>query len=686
MTDYDRLSDYAVDGKVTATGNIEATGKIAGAQGETEGQAVVLDSDLKVPYAFMPVGTIANTITAGDDNRIIIAIKYYSTMPAAASLASGTVVLYTGATTETYDRYHFYQTDGTDWTDVSTSSWGSVTGTISDQTDLVNLLAKYIPLVGTAALTGSIIPTDDSAVDLGSTEKAFRFIYTDACASDAIKALNSSNIEVNNALVPNTTAVLDIGSSALLWRTGYFSAVVVGELTLGGTATNSITTGAPEENSTDLITSGAVYAVKTDLQSNIDGKVSKNADIAANPEDLVFASYDAKGLVTGIIQTNYNRSINIDGTGYTVVSNAATALPTVFAPTTVGTAGQLIVSNGAGAPTWEDKDTVPTADSTRVLTSGGAKIAFDAKQPNLTAGANISITNNVISAEIVDLPGGIEQTFWLSTSSTLSISKPTSDVSADIVLVGTDATQIDLTYAAELESTFDTSTSVYCAVRFTGLTAGIGYAWRPILKVTIGETDTTIAEIVLADAISFIPTGTTYSVHVLMPLAIAASLVVPVSSVFTLSVRLVKQSGTDTVTIHLATDVASGAYVYVQRSGGFLSAAKVFDTEGGIDKTQALINAERRADIAAITPVMLTDAAVSWAADSTYSDYSYKGTVIAAGCAASGITAVVEYSPTDSVSGDYSPFCIEADGAVYIWSTLNTLTTIEKVTLIKNGS
>ncbi len=686
MTDYDRLSDYAVDGKVTATGNIEATGKVIGAQGAAEGQAVVLNSDVKVPYVFLPVGTIANTVTAGDDNRIIIAIKYYSEMPAAASLAVGTVVLYTGTTSETYSAYHFYQTDGTNWADVSTASWGSVTGTITDQTDLISLLDTYIPLVGTAALAGSIVPATDSAVDLGSTEKAFRFIYSDSCASDAIKALNNPNIEIGNNLVPNTNAVLDIGSSTLLWHTGYYSAIVTGGLTLGGTATNGVTTGTPVADSTDLITSGAVYAVKTGLQNNIDKKVSKNADIAANPEDLVFASYDAKGLVTGIIQTNYNRSINIDGTGYTVVSNAATALPTVYAPTVVGTAGQLIVSNGAGAPTWEDKDTVPTANSTRVLTSGGAKIAFDAKQPNLTAGANVTIVNNVISAEVADLPDGIEQTFWLSTSSTLSISKPTSDVSADIVLVGTDATQIDLTYAAELESTFDTSTSVYCAVRFTGLTAGIGYAWRPILKVTIGETDTTIAEIALADAISFTPTGTTYSVHVLMPLAIAASLVVPVSSVFTLSVRLIKQIGTDTVTIHLATDIATGAYVYVQRSGGFLPAAKVFDTENGIDKTQTLINAERRADIAAITPVMLTDAAVSWAADSTYSDYSYKGTVIAAGCAASGITAVVEYSPADSVSGDYSPFCIEANGAVYIWSTLNTLTTIEKVTLIKNGS
>ena len=412
-----------------------------------------------------------------------------------------------------------------------------------------------------------------------------------------------------------------------------------------------------------------------------------------------------------------------------------------------------------------------TSDANKPV-STATQTALDAKQPNLTAGANVSIVDNVISAEVADLPGGIEQTFWLASSSAFSDDKPASDVSADIELVGTTATQTDFTYTPALESTFDTSTSVYCAVRFTGLTAGIAYAWRPILKVTIGETDTTIAEIALADAITFTTTDTTYFAYVKIPLAITASLTVPASSVFTFSVRLVKQSGTDTVTVYLATDIASGAYVYVQRSGGFLPAAKVYDTEDGTVKTQAVINAEcktaialkatrmsfakpstgemilyiRRADetinskvvidsisdesvganvgclitkeeyakakagsiattkpayvvgvdaldgdakiypFAAITPTMLTNAAVSWAADSTYSDYSYKGTVTAAGCAASGITAVVEYSPADSVSGDYSPFCIEADGAVYIWSTLNTLTTIEKVTLIKNGS
>lgn len=240
-----------------------------------------------------------------------------------------------------------------------------------------------------------------------------------------------------------------------------------------------------------------------------------------------------------------------------------------------------------------------TSDANKPV-STAMQAALDAKQPNLTAGANVSIVNNIISAEVADLPGGVEQTFWLASSSAFAADKPTSDVSADIELVGTTATQTDFTYTPALESTFDTSTSVYCAVRFSGLTAGIAYAWRPILKVTISGTDTTIAEIALANAISFTPSGTTYSTHILMPLAITASLTVPASSVFTFSVRLVKQNGTDTVTVYLATDTASGAYVYVQRSGGFLPAAKVYDTEDSTVKTQAVINAERKAAILAV--------------------------------------------------------------------------------------
>jgi len=313
----------------------------------------------------------------------------------------------------------------------------------------------------------------------------------------------------------------------------------------------------------------------------------------------------------------------------------------------ISTAVQNALDNKQAALTFDD---TPTADSTNPVTSGGVKTALDqkatavslsahtentdnphsvtkaqiglgncdntsdadkpvstaaqaaldTKQPNLTAGANVSIADNMISAEIADLPGGIEQTFWLASSSAFSDDKPASDVSADIELVGTTATQTDFTYTPALESTFDTSTSVYCAVRFTGLTAGIAYAWRPILKVTISGTDTTIAEIVLADTIAFTPAGTTYYAHVKMPLSITASLTVPASSVFTFSVRLVKQSGTDTATVQLATDIASGAYVYVQRSGGFLPAAKVYDTEDSTVKTQAVINAERRAAILAV--------------------------------------------------------------------------------------
>ena len=61
--------------------------------------------------------------------------------------------------------------------------------------------------------------------------------------------------------------------------------------------------------------------------------------------------WNAQGVITGST-AYYNKSQGINGTNYNVFSNSNTNHPAIFAPTSAGTAGQPLLSNGSGAPQW----------------------------------------------------------------------------------------------------------------------------------------------------------------------------------------------------------------------------------------------------------------------------------------------------------------------------------------------
>lgn len=61
----------------------------------------------------------------------------------------------------------------------------------------------------------------------------------------------------------------------------------------------------------------------------------------------------------------------------------------------------------------------------------------------------------------------------------------------------------------------------------------------------------------------------------------------------------------------------------------------------------------------------------SWSADSTYSDYGYRGDISVTGVTAN-MYAEVTFSLADAQSGKYAPICATKAGAVSIWSNDNT--------------
>ena len=72
---------------------------------------------------------------------------------------------------------------------------------------------------------------------------------------------------------------------------------------------------------------------------------------------------------------------------------------------------------------------------------------------------------------------------------------------------------------------------------------------------------------------------------------------------------------------------------------------------------------------------------VSWASDTSVSGYSYKGTIALTGVTANHVP-VVTFDPATANSGKYCPVAESGTGVVYVWSTVNTATTVQSVVAI----
>ena len=120
-----------------------------------------------------------------------------------------------------------------------------------------------------------------------------------------------------------------------------------------------------------------------------------------------------------------------NATANTITLNGvATADPTFYAPTTGGTAGQHLVSNGTGAPTWQDMPTnlkKYSANNTELTAAGGAYTWTIAKA---THGINTPVvvqihevaTNEMVMADVVVAATG-DVTIKIVGSGTLAADK-----------------------------------------------------------------------------------------------------------------------------------------------------------------------------------------------------------------------------------------------------------------------
>lgn len=61
------------------------------------------------------------------------------------------------------------------------------------------------------------------------------------------------------------------------------------------------------------------------------------------------------------------RSLQVNAVGYQVYSNVATSIPMIYAPTKIGTSGQILQSTGNGAPKWVNQSAITAGQANQVL-------------------------------------------------------------------------------------------------------------------------------------------------------------------------------------------------------------------------------------------------------------------------------------------------------------------------------
>ena len=170
---------------------------------------------------------------------------------------------------------------------------------------------------------------------------------------------------------------------------------------LGGVIVSNVLTTAVTLTSSNGSTSGRYYGVQMDK----DGKVFVNVPWTDSDTKYTLPAATSSalggikvGYTTNSTNRNYKvqldgsnnayvnvpwenttystKNLNVNGTNYAIYTSAS-SLPTVYSATGAGTAGQILVSNGSGAPSWQDcgGKVKSTTASVAIATSWGTLLS-----------------------------------------------------------------------------------------------------------------------------------------------------------------------------------------------------------------------------------------------------------------------------------------------------------------------
>ena len=115
-----------------------------------------------------------------------------------------------------------------------------------------------------------------------------------------------------------------------------------------------VITDAEEVDLNDYATSADVATINTAV-ATINTALGNKADkvtVTSNSSYYRFPKWNSQGIITGYTEQADLSYLTVNGTQHQMFRKGAYALPTIYAPTTAGDSGQVVVSNGSGAPSW----------------------------------------------------------------------------------------------------------------------------------------------------------------------------------------------------------------------------------------------------------------------------------------------------------------------------------------------
>ena len=152
-----------------------------------------------------------------------------------------------------------------------------------------------------------------------------------------------------------------VGSTAVD-MSDYYTKTQVDNLLVNKAEIVEITQAEYDALSVEEKNNGKIYSITDAVVADLNNYYTKTeADGRFNPKNTVTASsgsykfpkWNANGQITGYVSQAYQASQNINGSNRTLYSTSSSTLPTIYAPTSAGTAGYYLVSNGSGAPVWK---------------------------------------------------------------------------------------------------------------------------------------------------------------------------------------------------------------------------------------------------------------------------------------------------------------------------------------------
>lgn len=318
----------------------------------------------------------ATTSTANTINGVDF-YQYYNTAGGYRRLDLGNTTAYK-TTGGAYGTIRLYGAAATYYGDLVPGVLGTTSGdghisanrtwTLPDKTGTIALTSD-IPTVPTITLNGSTTtspsfyaPTSAGTsgyvlTSSGSGAPSWSSaVLTDVNVTSTAVTTATTNYIVGSTTSTTTTGTLSKHASAVMYTTADSGTSGYTQLRLGNTT--ATTSAGGKEGQIRLYGTGATYYVDI-----------KAGAIASSNKTITFPNATGTVALTSDIPTVPTITLN----------GSSTTSPSFYAPTSAGTSGYYLKSNGSGAPTWAAVSaggvTDVTVGGTSVVTSGVAAIA-----------------------------------------------------------------------------------------------------------------------------------------------------------------------------------------------------------------------------------------------------------------------------------------------------------------------